>query len=303
MNEPNAFSATELQGLSDLYARVGRGDTRRRSRRAAASRIWCSSSPASSGRTPAPEYRPRSRTTTASCSRRTSTAAASRPAPSSVPTSNGRAARRRDIRRRTGVRRRVGERTGARRGPDGRVLPHPPAAAGRVPLLGRAVDVARIVRRPAQGGRRTRGADPVGVGRVGGRLPDEHRHRAPPSARRPTQPPVRARRAGPTDDHDVRPGERRLYRAPVATRPAATDVVAWYPTRLHDPPTLTTLGLEHIRTRSAPGGGVYVIGTDNRRAVAPRRRERHAMTASRRFRFGVELHEPLPGRSWADSGA
>ena len=25
------------------------------------------------------------------------------------------------------------------------------------------------------------------------------------------------------------------------------------------------------------------------------------MTASRRFRFGVELHEPLPGRSWADS--
>ena len=29
MNEPNAFSATELQGLSDLYARVGHGDTRR----------------------------------------------------------------------------------------------------------------------------------------------------------------------------------------------------------------------------------------------------------------------------------
>ena len=49
---------------------------------------------------------------------------------------------------------------------------------------------------------------------------------------------------------------------PAAGRDAArpTEVVAWYPTRLHDPPTLTTLGLEHIRTRSAPGGGVYVIG-------------------------------------------
>ncbi len=36
--------------------------------------------------------------------------------------------------------------------------------------------------------------------------------------------------------------------------PAHTEVLAWYPTRLHDPPTITTLGLENVCTRSAPGG-------------------------------------------------
>jgi endoglycosylceramidase len=42
--------------------------------------------------------------------------------------------------------------------------------------------------------------------------------------------------------------------------PARVEVVAWYPTRLHDPATITSFGLHRVRTRAAPGG-VYLVGT------------------------------------------
>jgi endoglycosylceramidase len=50
------------------------------------------------------------------------------------------------------------------------------------------------------------------------------------------------------------------FTAAAADAPAHTDVVAWYPTRLHDPATITSLGLSHVRLRAAPGG-VYLVGT------------------------------------------
>ena len=59
--------------------------------------------------------------------------------------------------------------------------------------------------------------------------------------------------------------------------------------------------MNHVRLRAAPGGGVYLVGKTTGGSWLLTGRERIPMTAARRFRFAVELHEPFAGRTWTDT--
>ena len=121
----------------------------------------------------------------------------------------GRARRGARLRRRAGALGRVGVRPRARRDAR-RLLRRAPVAAGPLPDLGDAVDLARELRRPAQGGRPARGPDPGGVGALRRRLPHERRARRPRRARRVADTRLRPCRARAPGDHRVGP---RLARA------------------------------------------------------------------------------------------
>ena len=181
MNEPNAFTPAQQQALADLYVAGDRRDPRRgagggwiqpaRSVRAVGAVVGSRSGRAArlrarSGR------RLRAARLHGGIQRRADHRARLR----------GRAGRGAAARRRAGAVGRVGHRSAPGRESGGRLLRPPPGAAGPVRHRRHAVDLARVLRRSAQGRRLSRRPRPLSVGRVRGRLRHQH---GPGNARDP----------------------------------------------------------------------------------------------------------------------
>ena len=148
-----------------------------------------------------------------------------------------------------------GEAVPTGRGSGGRILPRPSGAAGRFPLLRHALDLARVVRRSAQGRRRARRSRPVRLGRIRGRLPtNEVTGLRQALVDQLTRAYVRSA-PGPLTETRYDPAT--AFVASGAGANAHAQVVAWYPTRLHTPASSRRSGSTSVRVRAARGG-VYL---------------------------------------------
>ena len=103
-----------------------------------------------------------------------------------------------------------------------RLLRRPPGAAGPLPVLGDALDLARELRRPAQGRRPPRRTGAGGLGALRRRLPHERRPRRPHRARRDPDARLRPRRAGAPGGHGVGSRSRGRCAARAPARAGAT---------------------------------------------------------------------------------